>query len=152
MTVEIKEKTRDRQAWMGLLARAEAADLARLWARYGAVPAHDLLRAPEIGGVMLRGRMGAVGDAFNMGEMSVTRCSVRLADGPDGHAHVQGRSRDKALQAALVDALMQSDAADEVRAKLLDPLAEVESQRRASRAAKAAATKVDFFTMVRGED
>ena len=62
------------------------------------------------------------------------------------------RSRDKALQAALVDALMQSDAADEVRSKLLDPLAEVESQRRASRAAKAAATKVDFFTMVRGED
>jgi len=72
MTVVTKEKTRDRQAWMGLLARAEAADLARLWARYGAVPAHDLLRAPEIGGVMLRGRMGAVGDAFNMGEMSVT--------------------------------------------------------------------------------
>jgi len=47
---------------------------------------------------------------------------------------------------------MQSDAADEVRSKLLAPLAEVESQRRASRAAKAAATKVDFFTMVRGED
>ena len=101
---------------------------------------------------MLRGRMGAVGDAFNMGEMSVTRCSVRLAGGPDGHAYVQGRSRDKALQAALIDALMQSDAADEVRVKLLDPLAEIEAQRRASRAAKAAATKVDFFTMVRGED
>ncbi|MFG6531191.1 MULTISPECIES: phosphonate C-P lyase system protein PhnG [unclassified Sulfitobacter] len=152
MTVETKEKSRDRQAWMGLLARAEARDLARLWEGFGPLPAHEVLRAPEIGGVMLRGRMGAVGDAFNMGEMSVTRCSVRLSDGPDGHAYVQGRSRDKALQAALTDALMQGDAADEVRAKLLDPLAEIEGQRRASRAAKAAATKVDFFTMVRGED
>ena len=152
MTVETKEKSRDRQAWMGLLARAEARDLARLWEGFGPLPAHEVLRAPEIGGVMLRGRMGAVGDAFNMGEMSVTRCSVRLTDGADGHAYVQGRNRDKALQAALTDALMQGDAADEVRAKLLDPLAEIEGQHRASRAAKAAATKVDFFTMVRGED
>ncbi|SDG53379.1 phosphonate C-P lyase system protein PhnG [Sulfitobacter delicatus] len=152
MTVGPDEETRDRKKWMGLLARAEAGDLARLWQDLGRAPAHDVLRAPEIGGIMLRGRMGAVGDAFNIGEMSVTRCSVRLANGPDGHAYVQGRSRTKALQAALVDALMQSGAADAVRAKLLSPLAEIEAKRRASRAAKAAATKVDFFTMVRGED
>ncbi|NUH65120.1 phosphonate C-P lyase system protein PhnG [Sulfitobacter sp. S0837] len=152
MTVGPDEETRDRKTWMGILARAEAGDLARLWQDLGPAPAHDVLRAPEIGGIMLRGRMGAVGDAFNMGEMSVTRCSVRLANGPDGHAYVQGRSRTKALQAALVDALMQSGAADAVRTKLLSPLAEIEAKRRASRAAKAAATKVDFFTMVRGED
>ena len=49
MTVETKEKSRDRQAWMGLLARAEARDLARLWEGFGPLPAHEVLRAPEIG-------------------------------------------------------------------------------------------------------
>ena len=30
---------------------------------------------------MVRGRVGGTGAPFNLGEMSVTRCSVRLADG-----------------------------------------------------------------------
>tara|TARA_R110002049_G_scaffold29972_6_gene102185 strand:- start:21022 stop:21480 length:459 start_codon:yes stop_codon:yes gene_type:complete len=152
MNAETTKTTTPRQTWMGLLARASGDDLARLWAAYGTVPSHRVLRAPEIGGVMVRGRMGAVGDAFNLGEMSVTRASVRLDDGTDGHAYVQGRSRDKALQAALVDALMQTGAADAVQAAVLTPLSDLETTRRATRAAKAAATKVDFFTMVRGED
>ena len=152
MTVKTKEKTRDRQAWMGLLARAEARDLARLWEGFGPLPAHEVLRAPEIGGVMLRGRMGAVGDAFNMGEMSVTRCSVRLAEGEVGHAYVQGRDKAHATQAALIDALMQTPEAERLRLAVLAPLEQSQVQARTARASKAAATKVDFFTMVRGED
>lgn len=142
-----------RPGWMGLLARAEAAELARVMAALGPEPAHDWLRPPEIGTVMVRGRAGGTGAPFNLGEMTVTRCALRLsACGTAGHAHVQGRDKDQARRAALVDALMQGPRAAEVRAAVLAPLEAAETARRTARARKAAATKVEFFTMVRGED
>ena len=146
------DATAKRQAWMSLLAKSRARDLARLWAGLGDNPGHTLLRAPEIGGVMVRGRAGAVGAAFNLGEMTVTRCSVKLDSGEVGHAYVQGRDKTKALQAALADALMQTDQAARIEAQVLLPLRTNMASAASARAAKAAATKVDFFTMVRGED
>lgn len=142
----------DRKDWMGLLAKAPAPDLAQHWNALGRAPDYTWLRAPEVGGVMVRGRMGGTGAPFNLGEMTVTRCSLQLADGAVGHAYVQGRDKAKARTAALVDALMQTDAADEVRRVVLEPLARQLADTVRTRAAKAAATKVDFFTMVRGED
>ncbi|MBL4929256.1 phosphonate C-P lyase system protein PhnG [Fuscibacter oryzae] len=139
-----------RQEWMGLLARAPAGRLAALMP--SPLPPHDVLRAPEVGAVMVRGRTGATGAPFNLGEMTVTRCSLRLADGSVGHAWVQGRDKDHARRAAIADALLQGPLAAQTRANLLDPLAAEETTRRATRAAKAAATKVEFFTLVRGED
>lgn len=141
-----------RKSWMGLLAKAPAAELSALWGALGTSPSHRVLRAPEIGGVMVRGRAGAIGAAFNLGEMTVTRCSVALEDGTVGHAYVQGRDKGKATQAALVDALMQTAAAAHVEQVILAPLRKAAAETKAKRAAKAAATKVDFFTMVRGED
>ena len=141
-----------RKGWLGLLAKAPAAKLAQLWAAANITPTHHVLRAPEIGAVMVRGRAGAVGAAFNLGEMSVTRASVRLADGTIGHGYVQGRDRTHALHAALIDALMQTDAAGQVDRAILSPLRAAAADRQTARAAKAAATKVDFFTMVRGQD
>ncbi len=141
-----------RQGWMGLLARAPAERLAALME--GAdMPDFDFdwLRVPETGGVMVRGRMGGTGAPFNLGEMTVTRCALRLESGEVGHAHVQGRNRAHAERAALVDALMQGPRAEEIQTSVLAPLASEEAARREGRAAKAAATKVDFFTMVRGE-
>ena len=120
----------DRKSWMSLLARAPADRLAALFP--DPLPDHSLLRAPEIGSVMVQGRIGGTGAPFNLGEMTVTRCSLRLA-------------------AAAIDALMQTGAAPALR-PTLDTLATEEATRRTTRAAKAAATKVDFFTMVRGED
>ncbi len=141
-----------RKAWMSLLAKAPAKRLADLWAQNGPSPEHQFLRAPEVGAVMVRGRAGAKGAAFNLGEMTVTRCSVRLSTGADGHAYVQGRDKDKATQAALIDALMQTDQAEMIQTRIIDPLETEMKAGKATRAAKAAATKVDFFTMVRGED
>jgi len=138
-----------RQTRMGLLARANPAQLCALLP--AALPAHEFLRRPEVGAVMVQGRVGAVGAPFNLGEMSVTRCSVRLATGEVGHAHVQGRDKTHATQAAIVDAMMQGDAAVTLQ-PVLDRLASDEAETRRSRAEKAAATKVEFFTLVRGED
>lgn len=140
-----------RKAWMSLLAKAPASRLAGLCKDYD-LPGHTFLRPAEFGGVMVRGRAGAVGAAFNLGEMTVTRCSVKLVCGTVGHAYVQGRDKAKAEQAAVIDALMQTDKADEVDVKVLAPLRDVLATKKSARAAKAAATKVDFFTMVRGED
>ncbi|RDC73680.1 phosphonate C-P lyase system protein PhnG [Rhodovulum sp. 12E13] len=143
----------DRKTWMGLLARAPAADVARLWAEADLPePVHDWLRPPETGAVMVRGRAGATGAPFNLGEMTVTRCALRLADGREGHAWVQGRDKAHARRAALADALMQGAESGAVRAALLAPLAEAEAARRAATARRAAASKVEFFTMARGED
>ncbi|AXC48675.1 phosphonate C-P lyase system protein PhnG [Paracoccus suum] len=132
-----------RGARAGLAARAPAARLAALMPQ---LPDHEILRAPEIGTAMVRGRMGGTGDAFNLGEVTVTRASVRLADGAVGHGYVQGRDRGHALRAAILDALGTG------AEPILAALAAEEEQRRAARAARAAATKVEFFTLVRGED
>lgn len=138
-----------RKTWMATLAKAPPARLAAL---FPDLPPHHVLRQPEVGAVMVRGRVGGTGAAFNLGEMTVTRASVRLETGEVGHAWVQGRDKGHALRAAAVDALMQTDRADDLTAQVLRPLQAEAETARATRAAKAAATKVDFFTMVRGED
>lgn len=141
----------DRKGWMSLLAKSRAADVLAGFAATGLSPEFTWLRAPEVGGVMVRGRAGATGAAFNLGEMTVTRCALKLADGRVGHAVVQGRDRKKAEVAALCDALMQGAEAARVQSEVLDGLKAKLTERARVRAAKAAATKVDFFTMVRGE-
>lgn len=138
-----------RKTWMATLAKAPPARLAAL---VPDLPAHAVLRQPEIGAVMVRGRVGATGAAFNLGEMTVTRASIRLETGEAGHAWVQGRDKDHALRAAAVDALMQTGQAADLTVRVLRPLETEAGAARAARAAKAAGTKVDFFTMVRGED
>lgn len=138
-----------RKTWMATLAKAPPQRLAAL---FPDLPPHHILRQPEIGAVMVRGRIGATGAAFNLGEMTVTRASVRLETGEVGHAWVQGRDTAHALRAAAVDALMQTDAAPALKTRVLQPLSSEAQSARASRAVKAAGTKVDFFTMARGED
>ncbi|RQP05817.1 MAG: phosphonate C-P lyase system protein PhnG [Paracoccus sp. BP8] len=138
-----------RRDWISALAKAPPGRLAALLPD---LPAHELLRAPEIGTVMVQGRIGGTGAPFNLGEMTVTRCSVRLPGGAVGHACVQGRDKAHAARAAIADALMQTEAAPRIEAKVLTPLRAEAAEARASRAAKAAATRVEFFTMLRGED
>ncbi|MDE3123561.1 MAG: phosphonate C-P lyase system protein PhnG [Paracoccaceae bacterium] len=139
----------ERKGWLGLLAKAPPAALAALW---DGAPDHEVLRAPEIGAVMVRGRMGGTGAPFNLGEMTVTRCSVRLPSGEVGHGYVQGRDKDHARRVALIDALMQGPGAEDLRARVLEPLSQAAARKAERRAAKAAATRVEFFTLVRGED
>ena len=110
------------------------------------------LRAPEIGLVMLRGRIGGDGAPFNLGEATVSRAAVRLASGEVGFGYALGRDREKARLIALCDALIQTETHGElVEAQVIAPLREAMLASRAQVAAKAAATRVDFYTMVRGE-
>ena len=141
-----------RKAWMSLLARAPAGRIAVLLDAAMDRPTFKWLRVPEIGSTMVQGRAGGTGAPFNLGELTVTRCALTLETGEVGHAYIQGRRKADAEAAALVDALMQGRAAEQVRAAVLDPLETELAAKRSTRAAKAAATKVEFFTMTRGED
>ena len=137
---------------MGLLASAPVGELERLWQGLNLTPDYSWLRPPEAGGVMVRGRAGATGAPFNLGEMTVTRCALKLESGEIGHGYVQGRDKAHATRAAIIDALMQTDQQDRIQRAVLGPLNEVKAKARAERAEKAAATKVEFFTVARGED
>jgi alpha-D-ribose 1-methylphosphonate 5-triphosphate synthase subunit PhnG len=136
-----------RQRWMAVLARANAAAIAT---RLGdlPMPPHTRLRGPEIGLIMVRGRQGGDGDAFNLGEMTVARCTVRLADGRIGHATVAGRDTAQAELAAALDAALQDpDRRPALLARVIAPLAAAQAAAAATAARKAAATRVNFFTM-----
>jgi alpha-D-ribose 1-methylphosphonate 5-triphosphate synthase subunit PhnG len=137
-----------RRRWMAVLARADADHITGLLAGCGRIPDHTILRGPEDGLVMVRGRAGGGGSAFNLGEMAVTRCTVRTDAGFVGHAYVAGRDARRAELAALVDALMQDPSrSGQLETGIIAPLEAVQAQRRAARASKAAATKVQFFAM-----
>lgn len=140
-----------REGWMSVLACANAQHLRRLWAELEKTPEFSFLRRPDVGLVMTRGRAGATGAPFNLGEATATRCSIRLAEGPEGHAYILGRDVEKAEIAAVCDALLQTEAASEIRARILEPLVAAAETRRAEAAARAEGTRVEFFTMVRGE-
>ncbi|MEE4189231.1 MAG: phosphonate C-P lyase system protein PhnG [Roseobacter sp.] len=146
------DENAERKAWMAVLAKAPQGRVAALLDASMERPEFTWLRAPEIGSMMVRGRAGGTGASFNLGEMTVTRCALSLASGEVGHAYIQGRRKGDAEAAALVDALMQGSEAGKIRKAVLDPLESEQRTKKAARAAKAAATKVEFFTMARGED
>jgi alpha-D-ribose 1-methylphosphonate 5-triphosphate synthase subunit PhnG len=140
-----------RKAAMAVLAHSNAADIA-LHLDAIALPPHEDLREPENGLVMVRGRVGGDGAPFNLGEATVSRAAVRLATGEVGFGYTLGRDRQKARMIALCDALVQSDQfAGAVEAKVLAPLRAGLIAMRNRKAAETAATRVDFYTLVRGE-
>jgi alpha-D-ribose 1-methylphosphonate 5-triphosphate synthase subunit PhnG len=146
-----------RRHWMSVLAKASAGELeqaiAAMRETLGELPGYRLIRRPEVGMTMVRARAGGTGRAFNLGEMTMTRCTLRTEDGLVGTSYVAGRSQRHAELAALFDALLQ-DATRRapMMALVIDPLARAQELRRNRRVERSAPTRVDFFTVVRGED
>lgn len=138
---------------MAVLARATTAELRDAWEGLDEKPVAEPLRGPESGLIMVRGRIGGGGAPFNLGETTVSRATVRLATGEVGFSCILGRDLEKARLAAVFDGLLQRDAERERLEKiLLRPVAtRLEAEDQTTRE-ETAATKVNFFTMVRGED
>lgn len=137
-----------RSRWMGMLARAPLAAL-EAWAARQTESTAVWLRQPETGLVMVRARAGGTGAKFNFGEMTVTRCALRV-NAWVGVAYVAGRSHRKAQIAALADALLQDGSLHEqVQRELIEPL-RLRLEAEAARAQrKAQATRVEFLTVAR---
>ena len=142
-----------RKAALGTLAQAQTFEIARGLAALGEAPNHVELRPVESGLVMLRGRIGGDGAPFNLGEATVTRAAVRTASGEVGFAYVLGRDHRKARLVALCDALWQNEQQrPALERHVLEPVRARLARERAERERDTAATRVDFFTLVRGED
>ena len=149
---------------MATLAKAPLETLESLVCQVDNVPQYQFLRSPETGLTMVRGRAGGVGKVFNLGEMTLTRCVVQLAadataNHPGSHSepiagfgYVGGRSHRHAELAALCDGLLQhGDWHDVVKAKVIEPLGAIAQKKSVQKQQQTAATKVDFFTLLRGE-
>lgn len=136
---------------MAIAAEATLTELQSAVAALGS-PSYDELRPAEAGLVMVRGRMGGDGAAFNLGEATVSRAVVRLATGETGFSYMLGRDLDRARLAAVLDAALQAGRQDEIEQVFAGPVAARLGAARALHAERVAATRVDFFTMVRGED
>ena len=143
----------DRPAVLALLARTEPGLLADAWRAIDDKPDVEIVREPEFALVMARGRIGGGGAPFNLGEVTVTRAMVRLASGEGGHGHVLGRDRQRAWLVACLDALWQNPRhRPAVIDAALRPALTRANEADAKVATETAATRVNFFTLVRGED
>ncbi len=144
---------RERRRTIDLLARAVHEELDAAWSGLANKPDVHPVRGPETGLVMVRGRIGGGGSPFNLGEVTVTRATIRLGSGTVGHSQALGTDLEKARLAAVFDALWQEPATkDFVEDTILMPVAERIAAGDRKKAEETAATRVDFFTMVRGED
>lgn len=152
MSIAPEQNIDQRRAVMAVLAQAQSDEIARGLAQVGDIDFTEL-RPAETGLVMLRGRIGGDGAPFNAGEATVTRAAVQIASGEKGFAYVFGRDARKAQLAALCDALWQTKThRQSVEQHVLAPLRAAQNEQRAVKRAQTAATRVDFFTLVRGED
>lgn len=141
-----------RKRWLAVLARASRPALERALLPFGDLSAIGHVRAPEPGMVMLRGRVGGTGEAFNLGEASVTRCALRIGSGPLGVGYTLGRDRRKAELIAIFDALLQDgERHADIERDVIVPLAAQQAEQRLAETRSAATSKVEFFTMVRGD-
>ncbi len=142
-----------RQSAMKVLALADENALEMAYNNFKNRPDWQFTRKPETGLIMARGRMGGGGAPFNIGEVSVTRATVTLASGETGHAYCHGRNQRKAAIAAFFDAAWQNPALrPRIESEIIAPLTQHIKADDSRKSRETAATKVDFFTLVRGDN
>ncbi|MCZ4060813.1 phosphonate C-P lyase system protein PhnG [Pantoea sp. LMR881] len=147
------EQQTARQHWLSVLAHSSAAQLNAHWKALNLTPEFSLVRPAEIGLTRLKARMGATGKRFVMGDATVTRAVVQLYDGTLGYSYVLGRDKAHAERCALLDALLQQPETQALlQEKIITPLAAMREEQRQLRAREIASSKVDFFTLVRGDN
>jgi alpha-D-ribose 1-methylphosphonate 5-triphosphate synthase subunit PhnG len=148
------DASQQRKIWMSVLARAAFSDLQTQWVTLDLpLPIFQVIRPAEIGLAQVRARMGGGGRQFNMGDVTLTRAVVKLDSGEMGYSYLQGRNKQHAELAAIIDGLMQtSEYQERLTRELITPLAALKAEQEQLRQQQVASSKVDFFTLVRGED
>ncbi|GLT14584.1 phosphonate C-P lyase system protein PhnG [Vibrio algivorus] len=142
-----------RQQWMSALATADFEQLTALWQAQSFTPSYQFIRSPEIGLAQVQARMGGTGNRFNVADVTVTRCVIKLENGDLGYSYISGRNKPHAELAAVIDGLMQSETYQpELMMSVIQPLQTTRAKKHQLRQQQVASSKVDFFTLVRGED
>ena len=142
-----------RQRWMRVLAHSQPAALSARMSALSLAPDYDTLRAPEIGLVQIQARMGGTGERFFAGDATLTRAAIRLNSGTLGYSYVLGRDKAHAERCAVIDALLQEQPYFQTLMEILiAPLEADRAARIAARQAEVNTSRVDFFTLVRGDN
>ncbi len=145
--------TATRQRWMRVLAHSQPAALSARMNALSLAPGYDLLRAPEIGPVQIHARMGGTGERYLAGNATLTRAAIRLHSGTLGYGYVLGRDKAHAERCAVIDALLQEPPHFQTLMEtLISPLEADRAARLAARQAEVNTSRVDFFTLVRGDN
>ena len=145
--------TSTRQRWMRVLAHSQPAALSARMNALALAPGYDLLRAPEIGLVQIQARMGGTGERFFAGDATLTRAAIRLHSGTLGYGYVLGRDKAHAKRCAVIDALLQEPPHFQTLMEtLISPLEADRAARLAARQSEVNTSRVDFFTLVRGDN
>ncbi|MGV1166501.1 phosphonate C-P lyase system protein PhnG [Enterobacter asburiae] len=145
--------TSTRQRWMRVLAHSQPAALSARMSALSLAPDYDTLRAPEIGLVQIQARMGGTGERFFAGDATLTRAAIRLNSGTLGYSYVLGRDKAHAERCAVIDALLQEQPYFQTLMEtLIAPLEADRAARIAARQAEVNSSRVDFFTLVRGDN
>lgn len=143
----------ERSNWISTLAQSQYAELVEHWQATELKPSYQVIRQPEIGLAQVRARMGSSGNPFNMGDVTITRAAVKLDTGEMGYSYLCGRNKPHAELAAVIDGMLQTGVHHQVLMhQIIEPLAALKFERDQQRAKEVATSKVDFFTLVRGED
>ncbi|GHK97336.1 phosphonate C-P lyase system protein PhnG [Escherichia coli] len=144
--------TATRQHWMSILAHSQPAELAARLKALNITADYEVIRAAETGGAD-SGADGWHRRTLFAGDATLTRATVRLTDGTLGYSWVLGRDKQHAERCALIDALMQQTRHfQNLSETLIAPLDADRMARIAARQAEVNASRVDFFTMVRGDN
>ncbi|MCL6416007.1 phosphonate C-P lyase system protein PhnG [Aestuariirhabdus sp. Z084] len=149
----MSKTNQQRQNWMSVLAKAPTESLMALSEPVMNDASFEVIRQPEIGLTQIRARMGGEGNPFNLGDMTMTRCVVRSNMNTLGYGYISGRKKSHALRAAQMDALLQSSEFESLLLeRVIEPLQRQIQQQELVQKREVDATRVDFFTLVRGED
>lgn len=142
-----------RSYWISTLAQSEYAQIVEHWQATELEPSYQVIRQPEIGLAQVRARMGSTGNPFNMGDVTITRAAIKLDTGEMGYSYLCGRNKPHAELAAVIDGMLQSGVHRQaLMQQIIEPLVALKFERDQQRAKEVATSKVDFFTLVRGED
>jgi alpha-D-ribose 1-methylphosphonate 5-triphosphate synthase subunit PhnG len=150
---ELSAQTIKRQQLMRCCTIATDAEMAAALRAFPSIGNVTAVRRPETGLVMMRGKIGGDGAPFNVGEATVTRAVVKLQGGEIGYSYLLGRSSDRAWNAAIIDALGQSpDRRAQLDEIFIGPVMARTAGEKTQKHIETEATRVDFFTLVRGDD
>lgn len=142
-----------RQRWMSVLAHSQPLELTQHWQALDLTPEYQCIRPAETGLAQIQARMGASGRRFFLGDATLTRAVIRLTSGICGYSYLLGRDKAHAERCALIDALLQEEQHHErLMQRIINPLDALRQERLTLRARAVAASRVNFFTLVRGED
>lgn len=142
-----------RQNLLSTLAKSSLKDIQSYWPHSPNDYQFNTIRPPQTGMVMAVARTETTGEPFNLGEVSVTRCALRLESGETGFGYSMGSDTEQVLHIALIDALAQvDDNFDTLSAEVINPLKQKIADRQKRQKALTDTTKVDFLTITRGED